>query len=113
MNWPRPKAWGVKSRPTGSCRTFRTERSSDDMPRRRSATAVIAAFAMFAAHQAQAQPIDAFYKGKTVTLLIGSGVAGGTDAWSRTLAKHIGRHIPGSPTVVPVNMPGAAGLKMT
>jgi tripartite-type tricarboxylate transporter receptor subunit TctC len=62
---------------------------------------------------AAAQSPASFYKGKTVSLYIGSGVAGGTDAWSRTLAKHIGRHIPGNPPVVPVNMPGAGGLKMT
>jgi tripartite-type tricarboxylate transporter receptor subunit TctC len=74
--------------------------------------AVIAALAP-AASSTRAQPANDFYKGKTITLLIGSGVAGGTDAWSRTLAKHIGRHIPGNPSVVPVNMPGAAGLKMT
>ena len=62
---------------------------------------------------AAAQSVESFYNGKTVTLVIGSGVAGGTDAWARTLAKHIGRHIPGNPPVVPVNMPGAGGLKMT
>src|SRR5215470_1097154 len=75
--------------------------------------AVVAAFAAPGVDPAWAQPVDGFYKGKTVTLLIGSGVAGGTDAWSRTLARHIGRHIPGNPLVVPVNMPGAGGLKMT
>src|SRR6516225_6607731 len=83
------------------------------MARLPSVAAVVAVLAASAAHQGQAQSADAFYKGKTVTLLIGSGVAGGTDAWSRTLAKHIGQHIPGNPSVVPVNMPGAGGLKMT
>jgi len=73
----------------------------------------IAAALVAAAMPAAAQSVAGFYKGKTVSLYIGSGVAGGTDAWSRTLAKHIGRHIPGNPSVVPVNMPGAGGLKMT
>src|SRR5215470_5724839 len=75
--------------------------------------AVVAAFAAPAVDPAWAQPVDGFYKGKTVTLLIGSGVAGGTDAWSRTIARHMGQHIPGNPSVVPVNMPGAGGLRMT
>jgi tripartite-type tricarboxylate transporter receptor subunit TctC len=62
---------------------------------------------------AAAQSVESFYKGKTVSVLIGIGVGGGTDAWARTVAKHIGRHIPGNPAVISVNMPGAGGLKMT
>jgi tripartite-type tricarboxylate transporter receptor subunit TctC len=65
------------------------------------------------ANPAAAQSVASFYKGKVVTLLIGVGVGGGTDAWARTLAKHITRYIPGIPAVVPQNMPGAGGLKMT
>jgi len=77
------------------------------------ATAAVAAGFVSLAIPATAQSVESFYKGRTVSLYIGSGVAGGTNAWSRTLAKHIGRHIPGGPSVVPVNMPGAGGLKMT
>src|ERR1044072_7901303 len=77
------------------------------------AAAILAAALVFTARPAAAQSAESFYKGRTVSLLIGSGVGGGTDAWARTLAKHIGRHIPGNPPVVPVNMPGAGGLKMT
>jgi tripartite-type tricarboxylate transporter receptor subunit TctC len=62
---------------------------------------------------ANAQSAENFYTGRTVTLLIGIGVGGGTDAWARTLGRYIGHHIPGHPTIVPQNMPGAAGLKMT
>jgi len=62
---------------------------------------------------AMAQSVENFYKDKTVSLLIGFGVGGGSDAWSRTLARHMGRHIPGKPNIVPQNMPGAGGLKMT
>ena len=76
------------------------------------AGAVAAAFATNTSSAAAQSPQD-FYRGKTVTLLIGIGVGGGTDAWARTLGQYIGRHIPGNPSVVPENMPGAAGLKMT
>lgn len=62
---------------------------------------------------AAAQPVGDFYKGRTITLLIGFGVGGGSDAWSRTVAQHMGRHVPGNPNIIPKNMPGAAGLKMT
>lgn len=51
-----------------------------------------------------------FYKGKTVTILSSSGEAGGYDAYARLLARHIGNQIPGQPTVIVVNMPGASGM---
>lgn len=76
-------------------------------------TAATAAALASASISAAAQSVESFYKGKTVSVLIGVGVGGGTDAWARTVGKHIGRHIPGNPTVIPVNMPGAGGLKMT
>jgi tripartite-type tricarboxylate transporter receptor subunit TctC len=62
---------------------------------------------------AAADAVADFYKGKTVNLMIGFGAGGGNDSWARTVARHIGRHIPGNPTVVPQNMPGAGGLKLT
>lgn len=58
------------------------------------------------------QYVGDFYKGRTINLLIGFGPGGGSDAWARTIARHIGKHVPGSPTVVPQNMPGAGGLKL-
>jgi tripartite-type tricarboxylate transporter receptor subunit TctC len=45
--------------------------------------------------------------GKSVSLLIGFGPGGGYDLWGRTVARHIGKHLPGKPSVVPQNMPGA------
>ena len=51
-----------------------------------------------------------FYAGKTVTVLINYGAGGGTDLEGRLMARHIGKHIPGNPTVVAKNMPGAGGL---
>lgn len=49
--------------------------------------------------------------GKTVTMVIGFGPGGGYDQWGRVVARHIGRHLPGNPTVVPQNMPGAGSLR--
>jgi tripartite-type tricarboxylate transporter receptor subunit TctC len=51
-----------------------------------------------------------FYKGRTVNLYIGFGVGGSYDLYGRLVAQHLGRHIAGEPTIVPVQMPGAGGL---
>jgi tripartite-type tricarboxylate transporter receptor subunit TctC len=51
-----------------------------------------------------------FYAGKTVTLLIGFGPGGGNDIWARLVSRHMGRHLPGTPTIVPQNLPGGGGL---
>jgi tripartite-type tricarboxylate transporter receptor subunit TctC len=59
---------------------------------------------------AQAQEALAqVYKGKTVYVVIGSAAGGGFDTYGRLIARHIGKHIPGNPNVVPQNMPGAGG----
>jgi tripartite-type tricarboxylate transporter receptor subunit TctC len=55
-------------------------------------------------------PAD-FYRGKTVDLVIAYSSGGGYDSYARLLAKHMGRHIPGNPQVVPRNMPGAGGMR--
>ncbi len=60
---------------------------------------------------AHAQSAEEFYKGKTINVVIGFSVGGGYDLYARHLARHIGKHIPGNPTVVPQNMPGAGSLK--
>ena len=52
----------------------------------------------------------AFYSRNTVSIIVGSGVGGGFDTTARLVARHIGRHIPGTPTVIVVNMPGGGGL---
>jgi tripartite-type tricarboxylate transporter receptor subunit TctC len=59
---------------------------------------------------AAAAHADDFYKGKTVTVLIGFTPGGGFDRNARTMALHLGKHIPGNPTVVAQNMPGAGSL---
>src|SRR6478672_2749797 len=61
---------------------------------------------------AQAQTVAEFYRGKTINMTIGVGVGGEYDIQARLVARHIGKHIPGNPTVVPQNMTGAGGLRM-
>jgi len=53
-----------------------------------------------------------FYKGRTVELYIGYSVGGGYDIYARLLARHLGRHLPGRPVVVPKNMEGAGSLRV-
>jgi len=53
---------------------------------------------------------DSFYRGKTVRIIVGASAGGGYDTYSRTLARHMGKHIPGNPTLVVDNMPGAGFL---
>lgn len=51
-----------------------------------------------------------FYRGKTITLVVSSSVGGGYDIMGRTIARYLGKHIPGNPRVVVTNMPGAGGI---
>jgi tripartite-type tricarboxylate transporter receptor subunit TctC len=55
-------------------------------------------------------PAPNYYAGKTVQMIIGFGPGGGYDLWARTVARHINKHLPGNPTVVPQNMPGAGSF---
>ncbi|MGE5852497.1 MAG: hypothetical protein ACM35E_05085, partial [Deltaproteobacteria bacterium] len=50
---------------------------------------------------------DGYYKGKTIRIIVGAAAGGGYDTYSRTIARHFGKHIPGNPTIVVDNMPGA------
>jgi len=52
-----------------------------------------------------------FYKGKSISLVIATATGGGYDTYARLIARHLGRHIPGQPNIVPQNMPGAAGIR--
>jgi len=54
---------------------------------------------------------DDFYKGKTINLVIATTTGGGYDTYARLVGRHLGRHIPGEPTIVAQNMPGAAGIR--
>jgi tripartite-type tricarboxylate transporter receptor subunit TctC len=62
---------------------------------------------------ARAQSVVDFYRGKTIEMLIGGAVGGGYDLAGRTVANHMGRHIPGNPSFVVRNLPGATSLIMT
>src|SRR5579859_5947703 len=58
-----------------------------------------------------ADPVEDFYRGKTVTFVIGSGEAGLYDLGGRLMARYLARYIPGNPTLVPQNMPGASSVR--
>jgi tripartite-type tricarboxylate transporter receptor subunit TctC len=60
---------------------------------------------------APAQSANDFYKGKQIAVVIGSDAGGGYDAYGRLVSRHLGKHIPGNPTIVPQNMPGAGQTK--
>jgi tripartite-type tricarboxylate transporter receptor subunit TctC len=59
-----------------------------------------------------AEPVADFYKGKQVINYIGYGAGGGYDVLARTLSKHMSRHLPGTPSIVNMNMPGASSMKL-
>lgn len=67
----------------------------------------IAIFALVLTSPIAAQPAGDSLAGKAVSMIIGFGAGGGYDLWGRTVGRHIGRHLPGAPTVIPQNMPGA------
>jgi tripartite-type tricarboxylate transporter receptor subunit TctC len=66
---------------------------------------------LFAAGAAQAQTPADFYRGKQITLITSASVGGGYDGYARILAKYMPKYIPGNPTIVVQNMPGADGLR--
>jgi tripartite-type tricarboxylate transporter receptor subunit TctC len=68
--------------------------------------------ALLAASSAQADSVADFYKGKTISVLIGVNVGGGYDFEARLLARFMRAHIPGNPVLVPQNLIGAGGIKM-
>src|SRR3984957_12269996 len=59
---------------------------------------------------AAADPVADFYRGKSISFAIGVGPGGGYDLSGRLVAQHLGRFIPGNPSVVPRNMPGASSI---
>jgi tripartite-type tricarboxylate transporter receptor subunit TctC len=63
-----------------------------------------------AAPRAKAEPIEDFYRGKSLRMLIGYGPGGGYDLYARLVSEFLPRHIPGNPTIVPQNMPGAGSF---
>jgi tripartite-type tricarboxylate transporter receptor subunit TctC len=72
--------------------------------------AATAAAALARLGPTHADPIEDFYRGKTLRLLVGYGPGGGYDIYGRLVAEFLPRHLPGHPTIVPQNMPGAGSL---
>src|SRR5438105_15827661 len=85
---------------------------SSALCQRRHALAACAATLLGVTQPAQAQSVADFYRGKSVTLAISFSVGGGYDLYARTLARYLGKHMPGNPAIVPQNMPGAGGLRV-
>ena len=77
---------------------------------RRAVIAALLVTASLAMPPARADGPADFYKGKTVSLVVGSSTGGGYDTMTRAIGRFIGKHIPGNPTVVVRNMPGAGGI---
>src|SRR5262249_46686423 len=63
------------------------------------------------AHTASAQSVADFYKGKTIQIVVGFGAGGGYDLYARALGRHLGKYVPGHPTVVVQNMEGASSVR--
>ncbi len=74
-----------------------------------SAAALVLTWAL--ALPAAADPVAEFYRGKSLTMLIATSPGGDYDLRARLVARHMSRHIPGEPAIVPRNMPGAVGLQ--
>jgi tripartite-type tricarboxylate transporter receptor subunit TctC len=73
-------------------------------------SAVMMAVFLAASSPVCAQSVEEFYRGRSVTLLVGGGVGGGYDVYARAFARHLAKHIPGQPAIVAKNLPAAAGL---
>ncbi len=75
--------------------------------------AAIAGLSSLTTAQAQSGAVADFYAGKSITLIVSTGAGGGLDANARLVARHMGKHIPGKPTIVVRNMPGAGHIQAT
>ena len=79
----------------------------------RKAMVLLGLFVCVSSARAADDEIAAFYKGKQINLIVGSGVGSGYDINARMVARHWGGHIPGNPTIVVQNQPGAGSLITT
>ena len=70
----------------------------------------IGLIAAMVAVPAQADPVADFYRGKSITMLVASGVGGGYDTYARVFARHATKFIPGTPNIIAKNLPAAGGL---
>jgi tripartite-type tricarboxylate transporter receptor subunit TctC len=76
------------------------------------AAAVGASCAFFASLPANAQSAADFYKGKTLSIVIGTSAGGGFDVYGRMIARHMQKHLVGNPNIVASNMPGAGSIRL-
>jgi tripartite-type tricarboxylate transporter receptor subunit TctC len=74
------------------------------------ATGFVLAAVIGSGATALADPVSDFYTGKSISMIISAGAGGGFDTNARLVARHLGKHIPGHPTIVPRNMPGGGHL---
>src|SRR5687767_381298 len=82
------------------------------MPFRRFHIVSVTALAVVATGTAQGQDtVEQFFRGKSINIYVGSSAGGGYDTYARLLARHFSKHIPGQPTIVVQNMPGAGSNK--
>jgi tripartite-type tricarboxylate transporter receptor subunit TctC len=72
--------------------------------------AITALIAILTPGGARAQTVEEFYRGKTISMVIGYPAGGANDRYARTMARYIGKYIPGQPTVTSRNMPGSGSL---
>lgn len=71
---------------------------------------LLGVMALVADAPAHAQDAASFYKGKTINIVVGFAPGGGSDLWARFMARHYGKYLPGEPSVIVQNMPGAGGF---
>jgi tripartite-type tricarboxylate transporter receptor subunit TctC len=80
-------------------------------PHNRSVLALAAVLLLALTRAAPADEVENFYRGRTLTMVIAYTVGGGYDLYARVLARTLGKYIPGHPSVLPENLPGAGGLR--
>ena len=97
-------------RPTPIAPARKGGRSASRLDRRTFVTTSIAG--VVAPSLVRAQSVADFYRGKTITLYIGYASGGGYDLYARVIARHMGKHIPGNPAFVNINMPGASSMTL-
>ena len=73
-------------------------------------TCLLALCALPALNEARADAVSDFYRGKTVTIIVGYTAGGGYDIYARALARHMGKHLPGNPSFIVQNLTGAGSL---
>src|SRR5262249_18709575 len=81
------------------------------MPRKPVLHRILGITVLLLAADAAAEPVEQFFARRTVTIVIGYTAGGSYDLYGRLVARHLGKHVPGQPTVIAQNMPGAGSLK--